>query len=66
LARSEVLEGSVSKPTAESEGRVSGRLGAAAKFGIPSSTLESKIKSTKIKKYLFKIAEAAILSCFRN
>jgi PAS domain S-box-containing protein len=40
----------------ESRGRVSGRLGAAAKLGIPPSTLESKIKSLKINKHLFKAA----------
>ena len=39
---------------AESKGRVSGRSGAAAKLGIPSSTLESKIKALKIKKNRFK------------
>jgi PAS domain S-box-containing protein len=38
----------------ESRGRVSGRLGAASKLGIPSSTLESKIKTLKIKKSYFK------------
>jgi formate hydrogenlyase transcriptional activator len=38
----------------ESKGRVSGPSGAAAKLGIPSSTLESKIKALKIKKYRFK------------
>jgi PAS domain S-box-containing protein len=41
---------------AESGGRVSGRLGAAAKLSIPASTLESKIKSLKINKHLFKSA----------
>lgn len=41
---------------AESGGRVSGRLGAAAKLRIPASTLESKIKSLKINKHLFKSA----------
>jgi len=41
---------------AESGGRVFGRLGAAAKLGIPPSTLESKIKSLKINKHLFKAA----------
>lgn len=35
-------------------GRVSGPSGAAAKLGIPSSTLESKIRSLKINKYRFK------------
>ncbi len=39
---------------AESGGRVSGQSGAAAKLGVPASTLESKIKSLKINKYLFK------------
>ncbi|MFZ5447295.1 MAG: sigma 54-interacting transcriptional regulator [Thermodesulfobacteriota bacterium] len=39
---------------AESGGRVSGPSGAAAKLGMPASTLESKIKSLKIDKYLFK------------
>ena len=39
---------------AESNGRVSGTSGAAAKLGIPSSTLESKIKALKIKKSRFK------------
>jgi transcriptional regulator with GAF, ATPase, and Fis domain len=39
----------------ESRGRVAGRLGAAAKLGIPSSTLESKIKLLKIKKSRFKL-----------
>lgn len=40
---------------AESMGRVSGPSGAAAMLGIPSSTLESKIKALKIKKYSFKL-----------
>ena len=39
---------------AESGGRVSGPSGAAAKLGMPPSTLESKIKSLKINKHLFK------------
>ena len=41
---------------AESGGRVSGPSGAAAKLGMPPSTLESKIKSLKIHKHLFKAA----------
>ena len=41
---------------AESRGRVSGPLGAAAKLGIPQSTLDSKIKSLKINKEQFKRA----------
>jgi formate hydrogenlyase transcriptional activator len=39
---------------AESKGRVSGPSGAAAKLGIPQSTLDFKIKSLKIDKELFK------------
>jgi transcriptional regulator with GAF, ATPase, and Fis domain len=41
---------------AEANGRVSGNLGAAAKLGIPASTLESKIKTLGIKKAKFKTA----------
>jgi formate hydrogenlyase transcriptional activator len=40
----------------ECRGRVSGPLGAAAKLGIPPSTLESKIRSLKINKHRFKSA----------
>ena len=39
---------------AESGGRVSGPLGAAAKLGVPASTLDSKIKALKINKHRFK------------
>jgi DNA-binding NtrC family response regulator len=39
---------------AETRGRVSGPSGAAAKLGIPPSTLESRIRSLKIDKYRFK------------
>jgi formate hydrogenlyase transcriptional activator len=38
----------------ETRGRVSGPRGAAAKLGIPRSTLESKIRSLKIDKNRFK------------
>jgi transcriptional regulator with GAF, ATPase, and Fis domain len=38
---------------AESKGRVSGPTGAAAKLGMPASTLDSKIKSLKIDKRQF-------------
>jgi DNA-binding NtrC family response regulator len=38
----------------ECQGQVSGPSGAAAKLGIPGSTLESKIKSLKIDKNRFK------------
>ena len=40
---------------AESQGQVSGSTGAAAKFGIPTKTLDSKIKRLGINKYQFKI-----------
>lgn len=39
---------------AESKGRISGAAGAAAKLGLPSRTLDSKIKRLKINKYRFK------------
>ena len=39
---------------AESEGRVSGPAGAAAKLGIPRQTLDSKIASLQISKLRFK------------
>jgi formate hydrogenlyase transcriptional activator len=38
----------------ETRGRVFGPTGAAAKLGIPRSTLESKIKSLKIDKNRFR------------
>jgi transcriptional regulator with GAF, ATPase, and Fis domain len=40
----------------ETRGRVSGPSGAAARLGIPASTLESKIRSLKINKHHFKPA----------
>jgi transcriptional regulator with GAF, ATPase, and Fis domain len=46
----EMIEGAL----AESKGRVSGPLGAAAKLGIPQSTLDSKIKALKINKHRFR------------
>jgi transcriptional regulator with GAF, ATPase, and Fis domain len=41
----------------ESGGQVSGPSGAAAKLGLPGSTLESKIRSLKINKKRFKITD---------
>ena len=38
---------------AESKGKVAGAEGAAAKLGIPRSTLDSKIKQLRIKKHRF-------------
>jgi formate hydrogenlyase transcriptional activator len=48
----EMIENALS----ESHGRVSGPLGAAARLGIPRSTLESRIKSLNINKYRFRSA----------
>jgi PAS domain S-box-containing protein len=45
---------------AETRGRVSGPSGAAAKLGLPPSTLESKIRSLQINKYRFKAAWAPV------
>ena len=42
---------------AETRGRVSGPSGAAAKLGIPPSTLEDRIKALKINKHQFKFGE---------
>jgi transcriptional regulator with GAF, ATPase, and Fis domain len=39
---------------ADAQGRVSGPTGAAAKLGVPPSTLDSKIRALKINKYRFK------------
>jgi len=39
----------------ESQGRISGSGGAAAKLGLPAKTLDSKIKRLKINKYRFKV-----------
>jgi formate hydrogenlyase transcriptional activator len=39
---------------AESQGKISGESGAAAKLGLPARTLDSKIKRLKINKYRFK------------
>ena len=44
----------IEKALTETEGRVSGPSGAAAKLGIPASTLEYKIRLLKINKHQFK------------
>jgi PAS domain S-box-containing protein len=56
LSKKPVLEEkeTIEAALAETRGRVSGPAGAAAKLGIPSTTLESKIKSLKINKHHFK------------
>src|SRR6266446_6790069 len=52
LAASERI--TIEAALAEARGRVSGPLGAAARLGVPASTLESKIRALKINKHLFK------------
>ena len=44
----------IEKALTESRGRVSGPLGAAARLGVPPSTLESRIKSLDINKHRFR------------
>jgi formate hydrogenlyase transcriptional activator len=44
----------IERALAESNGRISGAAGAAVKLGLPSRTLDSKIKRLKINKYRFK------------
>jgi len=45
---------SIEEALTKSNGRVSGPLGAAAVLGIPSTTLESKLKALRINKHKFK------------
>jgi formate hydrogenlyase transcriptional activator len=47
-------KGVIEAALAEAHGRISGATGAAAKLGIPGSTLEAKIKRLGIDKYRFK------------
>jgi len=44
----------IERALSDSHGRVAGPRGAAAKLGIPRSTLESRIRSLRISKYRFK------------
>ena len=46
----------IEEALAQTGGRVSGLSGAAAKLALPSTTLESKIRSLRINKYRFKTA----------
>jgi len=46
--------GVIEAALAATRGRVSGPLGAAAKLGVPASTLETRIKALKINKFQFK------------
>ena len=45
----------IEETLAECGGKVSGASGAAAKLGLPPSTLETKIRSLRINKYRFKV-----------
>jgi formate hydrogenlyase transcriptional activator len=49
----------IEEALAHTRGRVSGPLGAAAKLGLPASTLESKIRSLKINKHAFRGAQVS-------
>jgi formate hydrogenlyase transcriptional activator len=49
----------IEEALARTRGRVSGPLGAAAKLGMPASTLESKIRSLKINKHAFRGAQVS-------
>jgi transcriptional regulator with GAF, ATPase, and Fis domain len=51
LHEKEIIEAAL----AETGGRVSGPSGAAARLNMPGSTLDYKIRTLKINKYLFKI-----------
>ena len=44
---------------AESHGRISGPIGAAAKLGLPTRTLDSKIKRLGINKFRFKVQQSS-------
>src|SRR5437016_4328116 len=54
----EMIEGAL----AESHGRISGPTGAAANLGLPTRTLDSKVKRLGINKYLFKVPQASVVS----
>ncbi|OLC82207.1 MAG: hypothetical protein AUH72_07425 [Acidobacteria bacterium 13_1_40CM_4_65_8] len=45
----------IEKALQEAAGRVSGPSGAAARLGVPASTLESKIKRFKIDKFRYRV-----------
>jgi formate hydrogenlyase transcriptional activator len=53
LQEKEMIEAAL----AESRGRISGPTGAAAKLGLPTRTLDSKIKRLGIDKYRFKVSK---------
>ena len=48
------LKAQIESVLRDTHGRVSGLKGAAARLGLPASTLESRIRSLKINKHLFK------------
>jgi DNA-binding NtrC family response regulator len=51
LREKEIIEAAL----AETEGKVSGPWGAAAKLNMPASTLDYKIRTLKINKFRFKL-----------
>ena len=48
------LQAAIEAVLKETRGRIAGPDGAAARLGMPASTLESKIKTLKINKHLFR------------
>jgi len=52
-------KGMIEAALAESHGRISGPTGAAANLGLPTRTLDSKIKRLGINKYRFKVPQAS-------
>jgi len=52
-------KGMIEAALAESQGRISGPTGAAANLGLPTRTLDSKIKRLGINKYRFKVPQAS-------
>jgi transcriptional regulator with GAF, ATPase, and Fis domain len=55
-------KGMIEATLEETGGRVSGPLGAAVKLGIPRSTLEARIRSLQINKYLFRSERRASIT----
>jgi transcriptional regulator with GAF, ATPase, and Fis domain len=56
-SRRSIEQEQIESALAQTKGRVSGPSGAAVKLGMPASTLESKIRSLKINKHLYKDAQ---------
>src|SRR5262249_5238576 len=59
MSESEDEREMIERALAESKGRVSGASGAAAKLGVPPSTLDHRIRALKINKLKFKFRQAS-------